>query len=148
MIFKQFFIGFILRHFTTYKNVVLLCDDNNNNNPPPSHDRFNLDTNSLHNTLPISSDVFQTIIAINKQNAIHSNSGLDNRPMITSTVTKNETTVEMLYEYYIKLALIQILEKDTISQAEKLRLIREYEKNINKSKLTNNLWKGLYENDF
>lgn len=145
MIIKQFIIGFILRHIETYKNI-LLYDNNSNTN-------VNLHTSPLHNTLDINYNMFKKIIDLNKQTIDDlKSSGYDGRNHSENhNDNNNETTIDMLYEYYIKLALLQLLEKDTIPQVEKLRLIREYEKNSNHSKpskFTNNIWKGLSVEDF
>lgn len=133
MIFRQLLVGFLLKNYNT---VTFLLSSSNID--------FDLENSNMNEDMPVQKIknhlVGIHLAHINKNKDLMEYEGYDCR-----NITEHNTDILKIRGYYVKKELLDKLESHSIPRIEKLRLLKDYEKNGDETQIyqATNVWKGL-----
>ena len=132
MIFRQLLVGFFLKN---YNNINFLLSSSNID--------YDLENSRMHEDMPVQKIknhlVGIHLAHINKNKDINEYEGYDCR-----NINENNIDILKIRGYYVKKELLDKLENHNIAGIEKMRLLKEYEKNDETPKFqATNVWKNL-----
>jgi len=132
MIFRQLLVGFLLKN---YNNINILLSSSNID--------YDLEKSRMHEDMPVQK-IRNRLIGINLAHIKKNNYSVEEEGYDCRNITEHKTDILKIQGYYVKKALLDKLETRSIPPIEKIRILKNYEKNDETPKYqATNVWKGL-----
>ena len=133
MIFRQLLVGFLLKNYNT---ITFLLSSSNLD--------FDLENSNMNEGIPVQK-IRNHLIGIHLAHINKNKESIEYEGYDCRNITEHKTDILKIQGYYVKKALLDKLESRVIPNIEKIRILKEYEKNgVETPKYqATNVWKGL-----
>ena len=133
MIFRQLLVGFLLKNYNT---ITFLLSSSNLD--------FDLENSNMNEGMPVQK-IRNHLIGIHLAHINKNKESIEYEGYDCRNITEHKTDILKIQGYYVKKALLDKLESRVIPNIEKIRILKNYEKNgVETPKYqATNVWKGL-----
>ena len=133
MIFRQLLVGFLLKNYNT---ITFLLSSSNLD--------FDLENSNMNEGMPVQK-IRNHLIGIHLAHINKNKESIEYEGYDCRNITEYKTDILKIQGYYVKKALLDKLESRVIPNIEKIRILKNYEKNgVETPKYqATNVWKGL-----
>lgn len=133
MIFRQLLVGFLLKNYNT---ITFLLSSSNLD--------FDLENSNMNEGIPVQK-IRNHLIGIHLAHINKNKESIEYEGYDCRNITEHKTDILKIQGYYVKKALLDKLESRVIPNIEKIRILKNYEKNgVETPKYqATNVWKGL-----
>jgi len=135
MIFRQLLVGFFLKNYNN-NNINFLLSSSNLD--------FDLENSRMREDMPVQK-IKNNFVGIHLAHIIKNNYSVEEEGYDCRNITEHKTDILKIQGYYVKKALLDKLESRIIPNIEKIRILKNYEKNgVETPKYqATNVWKDL-----
>ena len=133
MIFRQLLVGFLLKNYNT---ITFLLSSSNID--------FDLENSNMNEGIPVQK-IRNHLVGIHLAHINKNKESIEYEGYDCRNITEYKTDILKIQGYYVKKALLDKLESRVIPNIEKIRILKNYEKNsVETPKFqATNVWKNL-----